>query len=289
MTAGRRVEVRPISCADVQRVAQFLHAELNGRITAATWAAAIETPWPTKSPNHGFMLMSADRVLGVYLAFYSQRRVDDRIEKFCNLAAWCVLEEHRSDGLRLLRAMLAQEGYTFTDLSPSGNVVALNARLKFEHLDTTTALVLNWPWPSSLTRTRVISDPASIEQALSGRDLEIYHDHARAPAAHHLVVLRGNESCYVMFRRDRRKNLPLFASFLHVGNPELFGKTARHVFSHLLTHFGIVATLVEERVTLYHPRLSLLLSSPRPRMFRSSRLQSGQVDYLYSELTCVPW
>jgi hypothetical protein len=24
-------------------------------------------------------------------------------------------------------------------------------------------------------------------------------------------------------------------------------------------------------------------------MFRSSRVQSNQVDYLYSELTCVPW
>jgi hypothetical protein len=288
-TVHRSIEICPITTADVPRVAQFLHGELNGRITAATWATAILPPWPTASPNHGFMLVSGARVHGVYLAFYSQRRVDERIEKFCNLAAWCVAEEYRSHGLRLLRSILAQDGYTFTDLSPSGNVIPLNARLNFQHLDTATALVPNWPWPGWATRTRVISDPQLIESNLVGRDLDIYRDHARAAAAHHLVVLRDNQRCYVMFRRDRRKNVPLFATILHVSNPELFRKIARHVYSHLLTHFGIVATLAEKRVVLYHPRFSISLRSPRPKMFRSSRLRSGQVDYLYSELTCVPW
>jgi hypothetical protein len=288
-TVDRSVEICPITTADVPRVAQFLHGELNGRITPATWATAILPPWPTTSPNHGFMLVSDGRVHGVYLAFYSQRRIDERIEKFCNLAAWCVVEEYRSHGLRLLRSLLAQGGYTFTDLSPSGNVIPLNARLNFQHLDTATALVPNWPWPGWGTRTRVISDPQLIESNLVGRDLDIYRDHARAAAAHHLVVLRDNQRCYVMFRRDRRKNVPLFATILHVGNPELFRKIARHVYSYLLTHFGIVATLAEKRVVLYHPRFSISLRSPRPKMFRSSRLRSGQVDYLYSELTCVPW
>jgi hypothetical protein len=30
-------------------------------------------------------------------------------------------------------------------------------------------------------------------------------------------------------------------------------------------------------------------AAPRPRMFRSTALQPRSVDYLYSELTCVPW
>ena len=210
------------------------------------------------------------------------------MEKFCNLAAWCVAEDYRSHGLRLLKAMLAQDGYTFTDLSPSGNVVSLNSRLNFRHLDTATVLVPNWPWPRP-AHTRVISDPALIESTLEGRDLDIYRDHARAIAAHHLLVQRDDQHCYVMFRRDRRKNLPLFASILHVGNPELFRKTARHVYSHLLTHFGVAATLAEKRVVNHQPRFSIPLRSPRPKMFRSDRLGSDQVDYLYSELTCVPW
>ncbi|THK39223.1 hypothetical protein EHS39_05580 [Ensifer sp. MPMI2T] len=228
-------------------------------------------------------------MLGVYLAFYSQRRVDGRMEKFCNLAAWCVSDAYRSHGLRLLRALLAQEGYTFTDLSPSGNVVPLNARLNFQHLDTTAVLVPNWPWIQSSRHTKIVSEPGAIEASLEGRDLEIYRDHARAAAAHHLVVLRDGECCYVMFRRDRRKRLPLFASILHVGNPDLFRKVDRHVYGHLLTHFGVMATLVERRIVDRQPHLSIRLRSPRPRMFRSSQLLPSQIDYLYSELTCVPW
>ena len=94
------------------------------------------------------MLLDGDRIVGAHLAFYS--RADDRRppERFCNLGAWCVLPEYRFHGLRLLKALLAQEGYHFTDLSPSGNVVGLNKRLGFEFLDTTTALVPNLPWPS---------------------------------------------------------------------------------------------------------------------------------------------
>jgi hypothetical protein len=288
-TNDRCIDVSPITSADVARVAQFLHDEMNGRISPATWAAALRSSWQPVSPNHGFMLVCGDQVLGVYLAFYSQRVVDGRIEKFCNMGAWCVVEGHRSQSLRLLRAMLNQEGHTFTDLSPSGNVVPLNARLNFQHLDTSTALGPNLPWPSWATRTRVSGDPAVLLACLKGRDLEIYRDHARAPAAHHLLVRRGDEWCYVMFRRDRRKNLPLFATILHVGNPELFRRTARHFYSHLLTRFGIPATFAEKRVVVHRPRFSVELRSPRPKMFRSNRLKPSQVDYLYSELTCVPW
>jgi len=289
MRLDRAVEIRAIAAADIERVAEFLHRELNGRLSAKKWASAIRPPWRPDSPNHGFMLVAGRRIVGVYLAFYSQRRFDGALERFCNLAAWCVLEEYRSHGLRLLRTLLTQNGYTFTDLSPSGSVVPLNARLNFRHLDTATAMVPNLPWPTRLTRTRMISDHASIEFWLAGRDLQIYRDHRQAAAACHLVVERDGECCYVMFRRERRKNLPLFGSILHVGNPDLFRRTVRHVCSYLLTRFGILVTLMEKRVVRDWPPFSIPLRSSRPRMYRSGRVADGQVDYLYSELTCVPW
>ena len=54
---------------------------------------------------------------------------------------------------------------------------------------------------------RLVTDPDEIPRYLSGRDLEIHRDHARAAAANHLVVC-VIESCYVIFRSDRRKGLP---------------------------------------------------------------------------------
>jgi len=177
-----------------------------------------------------------------------------------------VIDEYRSIGLRLLNALLAQQGYNFTDLSPSGNVVPLNTRLKFSHLDVTTALVPNLPWPFWSARVRVISEPQEIARILHGRDLEIYRDHVRTAAAQHVVVVKDDVPCYVMFRRIRRKNLPLFASILYVGNRELFAVIAHYVFRHLMFRHGIPATLAELRVVGNRPKPSIMLKSPRPKM-----------------------
>ena len=224
------VRVTPITGADVNAVAGFLHAELNQRVPAAAWARAVDVPWRLKSggdpPNHGFMLVTeTGEVVGAYLAFYSERIIDGQVERFCNLGAWCVREEHRFHSLRLLKALLAQDGYHFTDLSPSGNVVPINSRLKFEFLDTSTALVPNLPWPG--LPGRVTSNPAVIERTLRGRDLEIYDDHRNCAAARHMVLRAGGEYCYVVFRKDRRKGLPLFASVLYVSDTVVFRKAAR--------------------------------------------------------------
>lgn len=283
------MELGPINSTDVERVAAFLSDHLNSRVSATAWAAAMTQHWVDDAPNHGFLLHSGEDVVGAYLAFYSEREIDGHVERFCNLGAWCVLEDYRSHGLRLIRAMLAQRGYTFTDLSPSGNVVPLNKRLRFTLLDTTTAVVPNLPWPTPGRGVRITSDPATIRATLSGRDLQIFDDHEDAAAARHLLVTDGGQSCYVILRRDRRKRLPIFGSILYVSNPDLFHDATRQISRHLLVRHGVLATLAELRVVGPRPRASLMLRNPRPKMFKSDRIVAGQVDYLYSELTSVAW
>jgi hypothetical protein len=289
VNAVEAVQVRPITDADVGRVADFLHAQLNSRISPDHWADAIAVPWEVESPNAGFMLLDDDAVVGVQLAFYSERTIEERRERFCNLGAWCVLPEYRFHALRLLRSVLKQEGYHFTDLSPSGNVVKVNERLHFSFLDTTTALVPNLPWLTWPRRDVISSDPKLIEATLTGRDLDLYRDHAATGAARHLVLIRGDEWCYVIFRKDRRKRLPFFATLLHVSNPVLLRAMARAVERHLLIHHRALATLAEERIVGQLPGPRFLLRSPRRKMFRSPSLSPAQVDYLYSELVCVAW
>lgn len=283
------IRVSPIGPADIPAVAQFLHTQMNARVSVESWTRSIKPPWQIESPNHGFALYDDQRVVGVYLAFYSAREINGRTERFCNLAAWCVLPDHRFHAPRLLRALLAQDGYHFTDLSPSGSVVPLNSRMKFEFLDTTTALVANLPWPSWPGRTVISGDRAMVERTLTGRQLEIYHDHANAGAARHLVLVRGDEWCYVIFRKDRRKRLPLFASILHVSNPALFHESSRAVSRHLLLRHGVLATLAEVRLVGARPRLSVILGTPRRKMFKSATLGPDDIDNLYSELVCVAW
>jgi hypothetical protein len=288
-TPRTAVQVRPITADGMPAVAEFLHANLNERVTAAAWAAAVDVPWAVDAPNAGMMLLDGDAVVGAHLAFYSERVVDGRSERFCNLGAWCVLPEYRFHALRLLKALLAQEGYHFTDLSPSGNVVGLNTRLGFAFLDTTTTVLPNLPWPTVPGRGRISGDPAVIERTLSGADLDHYRDHVSAPAARHLLLTRGDEHCHVIFRKDRRKGVPLFASVLYVSNPELFRAMTPQLSRHLLLRHGAAATLIERAVIDHRPRLSRSVESPRRKMFRSPSLVPAQIDYLYSELVCLSW
>ena len=94
----------------------------------------------------------------------------------------------------------------------------------------------------------------------------------------------------MIFRRDRRKGLPLFASILHVSNPELFRRDAGPLARHLLLRHGVPAMLVELAVVEHRPRpVAAAVDSPRRKMFRSPSLAPAQIDYLYSELVCLAW
>jgi hypothetical protein len=285
----KNVQVCPIEEADVGPVARFLHENLNKRVPARTWAAAMSMPWVQGAPNHGFMLRHSADVVGAYLAFYSQRRINGRWEKFCNLGAWCVLPEYRVHALRLLRALISQSGYHFTDLSPSGNVITINARLGFRHLNGSVWLVPNLPWPCWPGRNRIIKDRGRIVNALREPDVTLYKDHEKAAAAHHLVLIRRTEHCYVVFRRDRRRGLPVFASVLYVSNADLFRQMMPVFSRHVLVRHRLLGTLVDERLVSSISRPALRMRRPRPKMYLAAGLDGRDIDYLYSELALVPW
>ncbi len=281
-----RTVAAPITADDLGRVGRFLHQHLDPRVSAETWASAAVPSWRAPVDDHGYLLVEGDRVVGVYLAFHSERMLGGERRHVCNLAAWCVLESHRAHGVRLLRAQLARKDVVFTDLSPSGSVPELNRRLGFADLDTTTAVVPCVPLPTP--GVRVVTAPAQIEALLDGRDLEVYRDHRGARAARHVVLATGGAHCYVMFRKVRRKGLPGFATLLHVSDPELLRHHLGALSRHLLRH-GVLLLLAELRVIEHAPRLSRRLATPRPKMYRGAGVAPGDVDDLYSELTNVPW
>jgi hypothetical protein len=136
----------------------------------------------------------------------------------------------------------------------------------------------------------VTTDPAALDRVLTGRDAEVYRDHRDAPAAQHLLVERDGAHGYFMFRRDRRKRLPLFATPLYAGgDPGALEAAWPAVGAHLLRH-GLPLTLAERRVLGFTPGgPGRELDRPRPKMFRSKDVGPESIDHLYSELTLVRW
>lgn len=282
------VELSAIGQDDIRAVAQFMHRHLNTSVSAASWAAGMKTSWLPEPPNRGFMLTKSGEVVGANLAFYSERTKAGGTHRVCNLGALCVLPAERRHTVRLMRALLRQPGFEFTDLSPSGSVVELNRRLRFTELDTSTRLVVN-TGPLTSRHGRVIADLGAIERSLRGDDLKYFQDHRSSAAVHHLMLLVGDQTCYIMVRKDRRKKLPLFVSFIYVSNAKLLSQQAGLVFGYFLWRLHTPFTLVEQRVAPLTHRLAVVLSTSRPKMYKSRHLDASEIDYLYSELTEIPW
>jgi hypothetical protein len=280
------VQVAPVADADMPAVANLLHAKLNDQVP---WIQAFSSmPWKIDAPNHGFLLRDGNVIVGVCLAIYSERLMAGRVERFCNVSAWYVMPDYRFHSIQLLVALLAQEGYHFTSFSANETALPIFARLRFRYLDMSATLIPHLPWPTLPGRTRISADPRVIERMLTGTDLKLYRDHAQALAVHHHVLVRGQESCHVMYREFLYKGAPLYAVLLHVSNRDLFHQALFPLTRHLLLRHRLVATLGELRIIGHQPRMSFTLSA-WPKLYRSDSLGPGQIDNLYSELTCVPW
>ena len=55
-------------------------------------------------------------------AIYSERPVHGRTERFCNITSWCVQDAFRAQSMRLAMALTSQDGFHFTDLTPTAVV-----------------------------------------------------------------------------------------------------------------------------------------------------------------------
>ena len=110
------------------------------------------------------------------------------------------------------------------------------------------------------------------------------------PLAHHIVIRRGRDHCYVIFRRDRRKNLPLFAVDLVRQRSDVVpsrGPIGHPVVACCVVLFSRRSSSCESSSGRARP--SIMLRSARPKMFRSDSLTNREIDNLYSELVALPW
>jgi hypothetical protein len=275
-----RPQIEPVTAENLAEFAEFLHRQLNADISPEQWQAGLQPGWAQQQPNHGFMLRDNGAVVGGIGAFYADRWIDGRPEKFCNITSWCVLESHRQHSMRLGMAVVEQPGYHFTDFSPTKVVAGTLKFFKFQPLDERQVVALNLPWPLP-GRMRVLHRSAEIESALQGEALRIYTDHKRFPWLQHALVGQEGAWCHVIFKRRVLKRLPS-AGVLYVSDPGVLQRGWRALSSHLLGR-GFVSTQIEHRWLTAIPWPAASRTGFIAKVYLSPTLRADQIDYLYSE------
>lgn len=275
--------VSPIERADLDAVGRFLNEHLNRRILPQQWVDSVTHDWSAERPNFGMKLVTDDRIVGVFLAIYSDQQIRGQSEKVCNPHTWCVLKEYRSRAVGLAAALVKQPGYHFSMLTPNPNVDAVFRFMKFKELDTRLSIFPNIPWFGGGS---IADTPEAIRRRLTGSALVDYDKHASIPWLRHFVVGEGQEACWVVHKGRIWKRLPC-ADLLHVSNPAAFRRHFPAIRNYLLLNQRMAWGRVETRFLGEHPPLSHRSVRTQPKLFLSKTLTDGDIRDLYSEMVSL--
>ncbi|MEZ0395200.1 MAG: GNAT family N-acetyltransferase [Anaerolineales bacterium] len=272
--------IRPAEPEDFERLYPLFLGFNEPRPAKETFRRLFVRLWGNLDDPFGYLLEDEGRPVGFLGTLFSQREIEGREEKFCNLTTWIVAPEYRSEGLSLLSRVLNRTGVTFTNFTGL-KVAPILRRFGFQVLDERARILLPLPFAGA---GEISLDPERIAPCLDDHDRRILEDH-RPFAFPHLLLRRGGEYAYLIVKPVRRKRLPL-AEVHYLSHPAVFARLAPSLLARLCLRLGVLGLLVGEHY-LAAQRVSLpgaTIPQRIPRLFRSNSVPRQAMDTLYSEL-----
>lgn len=283
------VQLKKVDRSMFPQVYELLLEFNNEHLTREDWRKLYDYPWETNEGYCGYALIDGDSVVGFISMIFSERVINGRVERFCNLANWIVKPEYRSQSLTVLLPSLKLTSHTLTDFTPSDQVREISKRLGFKDLDGGLRVLLpplmgplgmGWRNPPQIT-----TEPSQMAQWLQPDDFRIFQDHQQTQCRH-LLLRDGNSYCYVIFSTVRTNRGSLRYSSIHfISNKELFAKHSMPIRSMIMRTSRSPLVVVDRRLVADLPlRLSFDLPVQAARLYKSATVKPEEIDNLYSEL-----
>lgn len=275
--------IEPITDETLPEFATFLESNMPVNRTALDWITGLQANWCEIRPNYGFLMRDEGKVVGGIGAFYADRIIRGQKERFCNITSWCVLDSYRKYSMQLVINVIAQQGYHFTDFSPTKVVAGSLQFLKFKSLEDGVAVIPNLPLPA--VSGRIVTEPRDIERILSGTILDIWKDHTKFSWLQHVIVGETDDWCHVIYKRGKYKGLPC-CKIIYVSSGSAFNRHLKSLSWYFFWQ-GMMTTHIERRVLSKVPKMAVLRVGFNPKQFLSPILESSDIDYLYSETVAL--
>jgi hypothetical protein len=276
--------VAPIHDEDLDEVCAFLREKFRSRCDLAAWRSAFTQLWSDEKPNNGFVLRARGEIAGVLGAIYSDQRIGGRIEKFCNMTSWYVVDEHRNRGLLLMVALIRQDRFTFTNLSASPAVGEILTRMGFTPLPRDIVSVANVAVPVwSQSAVRLLDDPDAVARVLPPERAQICRDHKDCRIDQVAIGSDQDGFCHVMFSRCGCRHIPCI-NVHDLASPQLLAKFWKYFASYAFYRTGALVTRIEARL-LEGARLPLAIAmkSRSGALFLSRTVGADAISRRYSE------
>jgi len=262
-----RVSLREIFDEDLEDVYYFLSSNFDPELKLDIWLKAFNHSWMPEKPNNGFMLEENGTVVGVFCAFYSQRKTRKGTQYVCNTSTWFVLDTYRSHSLKLMAAMLGQKRFLFTSLSASTNVYELHRRFKFQSYVTTLIAIPNLP---------------SIGRSLDADIQQIRLDHIDIPTVQQIVFRAADEALLVIFDIRRIRGIPA-TNIFYLSNPEMFYQNRKEIRSYFLLNNHTLFTRIHRCSMSKVPEFSLEIKQNITLFYQGDIDELSFPEFIYSE------
>lgn len=274
---------------DFERVFPLFEGFGDALIPKESWQKIFAPPWKSPEDFCGYLLLQNNDVKGYLGLIFSERLIDCKPEKFCNMTSWIVKQEFRSHSMLLLLESLKLKNYTLTNFTASPTVATILKRLGFTELPMHQQVVLPFPDLSLGAHScTCVFDPARIRTRLAEVDCSIFDDHQQLNCKH-LLLSSEKDDCYVVLKKTWRKHLP-FAKIHYVSRPDVFVACIERLALKICLWFQVCGVMVDERYLRGHV-LKRGVSYPHQRRAyikaASNAIDVTLTDTLYSELVVL--
>jgi len=271
---------------DFERIYPLLQAFNNPFIDKNTYRQLFVDHWKSGEGYFGYVMFDKEQAVGFLGLIFSERIINKKTVRFCNMTSWIVREEYRGKSIFLLLPVLKLKDYIITDLTASREVYALLHKARFRDFETHYRLVfpvfvMRWLW----NRPKIITDNKIIERLLDGEHLKIFHNHQSFQCRHFFVQSKEG-CCYLVVSKLKRKKPPyVFAEIHYISDLSVFQRHICSITMSLCLNLCIFAVYVDNR---YLEGVNVLFSKKirltQPRVYRCGSNDCDIVDNLYSEL-----
>lgn len=267
-----------------------IHAELlsdwEPTLPESTWRLVFTRHWPVDEEHFGYALIHQGKPVGMIGTLFSQRQIDGRTRRFCNLHSWTVKPEFRGLSLLLMKPILALTEHAITDLTATPRVAAISKRIGLKVLDRF-AYVLP-PLPAAGLHSRATLNELNVDALdddVPADVAQVCRDHA-ATECRHLLLREGEKICHIAFSVVDRHRLR-YVAVHEVSDATLLARHHAVVRRRLLKSTGCAYVVIDSRLVEHaRPPFSFRVRATE-KLYRSTDLLPHQINSLYSEMVLL--
>src|SRR3989338_3551957 len=276
--------IKKAKVEDFETIYPLLQGLHNSRLTKDTWRQLFVDHWNQQQDYFGYVMMDNDKAVGFLGLVFSERLINKRIEKFCNMSSWIVKEGYRSESIPLLFPILGRRDLTMTVFTPSAITYSVLKKFGFQEITSHRKLIPAVSLGGFLNKEfSIVLDKEGVRHCLDERDSKIYSDHLRFNCIH-LVIKTQEGNCYIILKKCKEKRLP-FAEIHYIGHLGIFLKYITAANIKICLPLRILGLIVEERhLRGNHSQRLAAIKSCRRILYKSPSLEKTDIDTLYSEL-----